>query len=197
MPRKLARILVLLVTLVTLGILANAPSALAYGSSDQWQSGFAGTFITPNGAFGFWGWCAFGGSSGSSAVGTTGTTGDCQIENYFFSTRLGEPLNPFQATINANSWLIAAGSKFLPPGTPGFFLTGGTAEVTGPGAQILHMLFGVPVGAPFPLSAACNFSDVPTSLVGSPCDTGIPAVPGHVGFSGPGFEIEIQVTKLP
>jgi hypothetical protein len=189
--RVLMRSFVGLVVAAMLAVLAAMP-ALAYGSSDQWQSGFAGTFITPNGAFGFWGWCAFGGSNGSSAVGTTGTTADCQIENYFFSTRLGEPLNPFQATIDASSWTIATGSAFLPPGVPGFFLTGGTAEVVGPGAQILSFLFGVPVGTPFSLSTVCN----PAHLAGSPCDTGIPAVPGHFGFTGQGFEIQIQVTKV-
>jgi hypothetical protein len=184
-----------LMVVAMLGVAAATP-ALAYGSSDQWQSGFAGTFITPQGAFGFWGWCAFGGSNGSSAVGTTGTTADCAMSNYFFSTRLGEPLNPFQASVDANSWLIATGSAFLPPGTPGFFFTGGTATVVGPGAQILHAIFGVPVGVPFPISDVCNFSNVPTSIIGSPCDTGIPAAPGHFGFTGPGFEIQIQVTKV-
>ncbi len=84
----------------------------------------------------------------------------------------------------------------VPPGTASFFLTGGTAEVIGRGASILHALFGVPVGVPFSLSTVCDFSNVPTSLAHSPCDTGVPAVQGHFGFTGPGFEIQIQVTKV-
>lgn len=186
MPRRvLLRSFVGITVAAMLGVLAASP-ALAYGSSDQWQTGFAGTFNSSAGNFGFWGWCAFG---GSSASGTTGTTADCQIANYFSGR--GAPLNPFQVSFDVNSWLIAPGSAFLPPGVPGFFFTGGTAELTGPGVPP-----GVPARVPFPLAAVCNFTDAPANLIGSPCDTGIPAVPGHFGFTGPGFEIQIQVTKV-
>jgi hypothetical protein len=191
--RVLMRSFVGLTVAVMLGVLAATP-ALAYGNSDQWQTGFAGTFNSPAGTSGFWGWCAFG---GSSASGMTGNTADCQIENYF--ARRGTPLNPFLAAIDANSWLIATGSAFLPKnsGIPSFFLTGGSAELTGPGAPFIASLFGVPVGVPFDLSKVCDFSNPPTTLIGNPaCDTGIPAVPGHFGFTGPGFEIQIQVTKV-
>ncbi len=192
MPRKLARILVLTVTLATLGILANAPPAMAYGSNTQWQIGFAGTFHSSSGVSGFWGWCAFGGTNSA----TTGTTADCQIENYFFTTQLGAPLNPFHVSMDGTGWLIATGSGFLPTDVPGFFFTGGTAELTGPGAEIIHQLFGVPVGVVFPLSDACNFSNVPASLKNSPCDTGIPAIPGHFNLNGPGIELQVQVTRI-
>jgi hypothetical protein len=204
MRLKLVRALALSSSLAALSLLGASSPASAYGSIDQWQIGFAGTFVSQTGgASGFWGWCAFGGSNGSSDVGTTGTDGDCHSENYFFTTSLGQALNPFQFTEDIKGWIIGTGSPLVPPGVPSFFVTAGTAgspstfEVTGPGAKILHALFGVPVAVPFPASMVCDFSNVPASLVGSPCDTGIPAVPGHFGFTGPGFEIQIQVTKLP
>ncbi len=182
--------------LLALGLMAATPAALAYGSTDQWQAGFSGTCLAPTcafipgGPFGFWGWCAFGGSSGSSAVGTTGTTGDCQIA--FYST--SNPVKTIHASFDLSSWTIATGSIFLPTGVPGFFFTGGTVELNGPGAALV----GIPTGVPIPLSALCNFSNIPTSLIGNPiCDSGIPAVPGHHPFNPfPGFSIQIQVTKV-
>ncbi len=167
------------------------PVTHAYGNTDQWQAGFAGT--AHGGSFGFWGWCAFGGSDGSSAPGTTGTTADCQISNYFRPF-----VNNFHVQMDGSGWVIALGSPFVPPGVPSFFFTGGTAELTGPGAKAL----GLPVGVPFPLSTpgVCDFSNIPVSLFFSPCDTGIPAKAGHFAFNtgGPtGFEFQLQVTKLP
>ncbi len=176
-------------TFVIAGV-SIVPAVSAYGNHDQWQTGFAGT--AQGGSSGFWGWCAFGGSSGSSTVGTTGTTADCQIANYFRPV-----INTFHVSMDGTGWVIATGSAFLPPGVPGFFFTGGTAELTGPGAKVLSLLFGVPVGVPFDLSAVCNFSGGPATLAGSPCDTGIPAIPGHFHLNSPGFELQIQVTKLP
>jgi len=199
MPLKLVRALVLSSSLAALSLFGASSQALAYGSADQWQAGFAGTFISKTTApSGFWGWCAFGGSNGSSAVGTTGTTGDCQIANYFppLSTELGAPLNTFHFTVDATGWVIGTGSTGVPPGVPSFFVAGGTFTVSGPGASILHQIFGVPVGVPFPTSLACGPGTTAAALVGTPCDTGVPAVPGHFGFTGPGFEIQIQVTKV-
>jgi len=180
-------------------VLSIAPAVSAYGL-EQWQTAFSGTCsnLALCGAvvglpgvpvrFGFWGWCAFGGSDGGSAVGTTGTTADCQITTYFTS---GGPTNPFHASFDISGWTIATGSAFLPSGVQGFFLTSGTVEVTGPGATLL----GIPTGVVLPLSAACG----PVALTpGTPCDTGIPAIPGHFGTHPfPGFEINIQVNKLP
>jgi hypothetical protein len=42
----------------------------------------------------------------------------------------------------------------------------------------------------------CDFSNVPTSLANSPCDTGIPAIPGHFNLNSPGVELQIQVTHI-
>src|SRR5713226_1856681 len=102
MRLKLVRALVLSSSLAALSLFGASSPALAYGSTDQWQAGFAGTFVSQSsGVSGFWGWCAFGGSNGSTAVGTTGNTADCQVENYFFTTKLGAPLNPFLFTVDA------------------------------------------------------------------------------------------------
>ena len=183
-------------TLLAFMVLSIAPATYSYGNTEQWQTAFSGTCNNlarcgpaPGvpGRFGFWGWCAFGGSDGSSSVGTTGTTADCQITTYFNS---GGPTNPFHASFDVSSWVINTGSAFLPPGVPGFFLTTGTVEVTGPGATFL----GIPTGVVLPLSVACPAGPTP----GSPCDTGIPAIPGHFGVHPfPQFEINIQVNKLP
>src|SRR5712692_10308324 len=107
--RKLA---ILSTLLLALGLLAATPATFGYGSIDQWQIGFSGTcqgssgicptFGLPPVGGGFWGWCAFGGSSGSSSVGTTGTSGDCQISVY-----LGSPSNAFHISGNIAMWLIA------------------------------------------------------------------------------------------
>ena len=190
MPRKFARTLVLTVALATLGVLANAPTALAYGNTAQWQVGFSGT-CSSNAAFcpfgptgvhnGFWGWCEFGGSNGSSAVGTKGTAADCQITTY-----LG-PGSSFHLSYDISGWVIQATSPFTPPGVPDFLITSGTLELTGAGAA--SNPFGFPVGVPFAIPSPC-----PTIV----CDTGIPPIPGHVSFHPtPGVELNIQVNKLP
>jgi len=188
MPRKLARTLVVMVALATLGVLANAPSALAYGSSDQWQAGFSGTCssqsscpfvlaLPSNGATGFWGWCAFG---GSSADGMTGTTGDCQLATYF------GPASSLHVSFDGAGWAIRTGSPIVfPLGAPDFQFTDVTVEVTGPGAALM----GIPTGVPL------TFKDpnCPPMI----CDTGVPAMAGHFSLHAPGVALVIQVTKLP
>jgi hypothetical protein len=186
MPRNLARTLVVTVALATLGILANAPSALAYGNNTQWQTAFSGTCsvnaspnqFCPGGVHtGFWGWCAFG---GSSPDGLTGTSGDCQLTSYF------GPGTSFHVSFDGRGWAIRTGSQFVfPPGAPDFQFTDVTVEVTGPGAALM----GIPTGVPF------TFTDpnCPPMI----CDTGVPAKAGHFSLHAPGFELNIQVTKLP
>lgn len=188
MSRKLARLFVVTVALATLGVLANAPSVLAYGSNTQWQVGFSGTCSSQSscpfgpapqiGASGFWGWCAFG---ASVPDGMSGTAADCQLTTY------GGPDSTLHVTYDITHWFIATGSLFLPPGVPGFFVTpgAGTLEITGPGPVPPF----VPKGVPFPIPNPC-----PTFI----CDLGIPAVAGHVSLHpSPGVELNIQVTKLP
>jgi hypothetical protein len=188
----------LLVAIFVLSTFAIAPVSHAYGK-DQWQIGFSGNFHVVGSSInaGFWGWCAFGGSSGSSAIGTTGTTGDCEQASYFGKT-VGALNSPFHASFDG-PWVISTGSRnCLSSSTPCFFFTAGTVEVTGPGAASL----GVPTGVELPLASICGSPPAP----GSPCDTGLPAIPGHFSlsgtFPGPGgstisTNVQIQVTQLP
>ena len=192
MRQKLLRIAVLSSVLLTVA-LATASPASAYGNAEQWQIGFSATctntslcpaasgiFNSP-GTFGFWGWCALGGSDGSSAVGTTGYTADCQFS--FYTRPPANNVTHF--TYDVTSWKIDTGSALLPPGVPSFFVTGGTFEVQGPGAANL----GLPTGVPIPFPVPC-----PAVL----CDLGLPAVPGHLSANPfQGYTINIQVTKLP
>jgi len=189
MRRNLARTLVVTVTVAVLGILANAPSALAYGSADQWQAGFSGTCssqslcpfgpVPTQGATGFWGWCAFGGSSGSSDVGTTGTTADCQVTTYF------GPGSTVNLSYNVTAWMIVFDPESpLSIGLPDFLFTSGTVTLSGPGVPPF-----LPSHTPLPFPNPC-----PPFI----CDSGIPAVPGHFSFHpSPGVTFMIQVTKLP
>ena len=183
-----------LAALLTMGI----PAVYAYGNNTQWQVGFSGTCnvapvcaalfgFPPGYTGGFWGWCAFG---GSSADGATGTSGDCQITTYLNAPG-SRATNPYHVSEDATSWEIAKGSFFLPAGVPGFFITGGSLELTGPGAP-------GPTGVTIPLAAVCNLSNPPASLIGNPaCDTGIPAVPGHMSLHpAPGVELNIQVNRI-
>src|SRR5260370_5262573 len=194
MSRKVARTLVVTVTLAVLGVLANAPSALAYGSNTQWQTAFSGICSSnaPASAFcpggvhtGFWGWCAFGGSNGDSTVGTTGTTADCQITTYFGS---GTSLH---IDYNVTGWVIQANSQFtFPPGQPDFLLTSGTLTLSCPGVASAPFPPHLPI--PFPFGPPIN--GCPPFI----CDTGIPPIPGHFSFHPtPGAEFNLQGTKLP
>ena len=186
MQPKVARVLVLCPLFVAIGLFVAAPSALAYGSADQWQAGFSGTCssqsscpfgpVPQQGAFGFWGWCAFGGSNGSSSVGTTGTTADCQVTTYF------GPGSTFHIKYDVTGWIIQATSP-LTGGLPDFLFQTGTIELSGPGAP-------GPTGIPIPIPPA-PFCPLVV------CDSGIPAIPGHFSLHSPGAELNVQVTKLP
>lgn len=186
MSRRLARTLVVSLAIAALGIVVSAPSALAYGSTDQWQAGFSGTCSSQsscpfgpaptNGASGFWGWCAFGGSSGSAAIGTTGTTADCQVTTYF------GPGSSFHIDYNVTAWVIQPGSPFS-LGLPDFLFTKGTVTLSGPGVPSF-----LPSNTPIPFPSPC-----PQFI----CDSGIPAMPGHFAFQSPGVQFVIQVTELP
>lgn len=186
-------------TILPIAVLASmsfsmAPMAHAYGSQDQWQVAFS--LSGHGGTFGIWGWCALGGRDGSSAPGTTGTTANC--EHTVYNREATPPnFNTVHLSIDASSWTIATGSaSFHDPTIPTFFLTGGKVVAQGPGAATL----GIPTGIPLPLSGGCDFSNIPVSLVGSLCDLGLPAVPGHFDFqsSGPnGVTVNIQVNQLP
>lgn len=88
-------------------------------------------------------------------------------------------------TYDVNGWKIDTGSVLLPPGVPSYFVTSGTFEIQGPGATIL----GLPSSVPIPFPTPCRAVQ---------CDLGIAAVPGHTNMHPfQGYEINIQVTKLP
>jgi hypothetical protein len=187
MPRKLARTLVLTVTLATLGVLASAPTALAYGNTAQWQVGFSGTcsghaasvFCPTPVHNGFWGWCEFGGSNGDSTVGTIGSQADCQLTTYF------GPATSIHISFDVTGWVLLPATPFS-FNKPDFLLTSGTLELSGPGAATNP--FGLPTGVPVPFPSPC-----PPGI----CNTGIPAAAGHYSIHVSGFELNIQVTKLP
>ena len=172
----------------TAGLLLLAsilPGAHAYGTTAQWQAGFSGTCNVPascgpptggTGTFGFWGWCAFGGSDGSTFPGTTGTIGDCQFTQYARND-LGQPVNPVHLAVDITGWIIAPNS-FGPGFTFHATASAFTLECTGPSAS-----------SPAPFSGCA----LPPGG-----DTGVPAAAGHFTMSPfPGFHINIQVNQLP
>src|SRR5947199_2431001 len=98
---------VLLILLASLTLLAIATvHAHAYGR-EQWQTTFSfncNASISFCSGFGFWGWCA---SGGSAPDGLSGSTGDCQITLYNFNGKLGEPAyGPTHLTADNSNWLF-------------------------------------------------------------------------------------------
>ena len=189
---------VLLILLASLPLLAIVTiPAHAYGR-EQWQTTFSfncNASISFCSGFGFWGWCAFG---GSAPDGLSGSTGDCQITLYNFNGKLGEPAyGPTHLTVDYSHWFITTGSMGFPtrPDLVSFWGTG-TVSAVGPGTSVLFP------GASFPVAFGC-----PSGALFFLCDTGIPAVPGHYTWSEipfvpfippqPGLEYHIQVTHIP
>ncbi len=181
-------------------IVVITPRASAYGNGVQWQIGFSGTFNSvPVGGnvSGFWGWCVFGGSNGGTVVGTMGTTANCVLTEYF-GIGPGSTANTFNIQFDANKWSINGTTAFPIPGVSAYFvLLGGSVRAEGPGPKAM----GIPTGVQFPLLPVCASMEMTKgSLLGTLCDTGIPAVPGHISFQGFIFgahaAIVIQVTKL-
>lgn len=172
MSRILSRSVLGLLVAAMLGVSAATP-ALAYGA-ENWQVGFAGTFVAPGTGtgFGFWGWCALG---GGVAPFTSGTTGDCQFAQYFHAPS-GSGITCHES-FDITAWNVGSGTM-LP--IPTFFVTG-TAAVTPTGATV-PCLLGFPGSASF------------TGI-----DSGIPAAPGHFNlgtFGGLTGEFQIQVTQI-
>jgi hypothetical protein len=136
--RLVSRSLVALLLAVMLGVSAATP-ALAYGQ-ENWQIGFAGTGVAPsNGfAFGFWGWCAFGGGV------TSGNTGDCQFSQYFHTSAGGG--FTCQESLDITSWTGSGGT---------FVIIAATAKVnptslTAPCLAFFPGPTGFPVDTGFP-----------------------------------------------
>jgi hypothetical protein len=169
MRRSLARTLVVTVTVAILGILANAPSALAYGNNTQWQLGFAGTLTAPSTGFGFgfWGWCAFGGGV------TSGNTGDCQVSQYFHSP---SGRVTCEQDINITSWTGAGGTFVLLSGT----------TTTHPASAPCQLAGGLP-----PTFNPPGFDTMIPAAAAHYNLTSFFLFPGTVG------ELQVQVTQLP
>lgn len=201
--KKNTRSLVSIIATISLflGLASSIPAAFAYGNNTQWQIGASGTCNVaafcadiglPAGTTGgFWGWCAYGGSTGSAAPGTTGTQGDCQFTVYVNAPNQ-HATNPFHISQDITGWVIAANvpnslCNANPPGTPCFFNTAGTMEFAGPGSP-------APTGVTIPMPCTSNPADTAGNFI---CDTAIPAVPGHLSFHpAPGVELNIQVSKI-
>src|SRR5881397_2577325 len=132
-----SKVLLILLASLTLLAIATVP-AHAYGR-EQWQTTFSFNCNAPVSfcaGFGFWGWCAFG---GSAADGLSGTTGDCQFTFYNFNGKLGFPaFGPTHFSVDYSSWVIHAGGTDFPtqPSLVSFFGTG-SFTAKGPGSSVL------------------------------------------------------------
>ncbi len=189
----LASVMVLAMAIV------GSSGARAYNNQIQWQIGFSGTFTNVSGGpgtSGFWGWCVFGGSNGGTTVGTVGTVANCVLTEYF-GVGPGFTANTFNIQFDVNKWSINGTTAFPIPGVSAYFvLLGGSVRAEGPGPKAM----GIPTGVQFPLLPVCASMERTGSLLGTLCDTGIPAVPGHIAFQGFMFgahvAVVVQVTKL-
>jgi hypothetical protein len=199
MKRKVLYVGSLVVAITLLSSFAIIPAVNAYGKAN-WQTAFAGTFITPGqGSSGFWGWCDFGGGTGSPA--TSGTDSDCQVATYTHVP--GNPSN-FQVheSISGTAWDEEPCT--FPPclTTNDFFITAGTMTISGP-TVVQALKAGV--GGTLPPSCKISGSTVTCSLsdwellgIYNP-DTGVPTAAGHFNlnaFLGQPGEFQIQVNQL-
>ncbi len=191
----------LIVAFVFIASFTLIPASSAYGK-ENWQTTFAGTFVSPgSGNSGFWGWCAFGGGTPSSAGApvTSGTDADCE-ESFYFG-----PSHAIQAheSISGTAWDMEP-CTIAPCVTPNdFFITSGTMTISGP--DVVQHLGTV---GPLLLSLGCTITGetatcsllVWEGLGTYNPDTGIPTVAGHYNLNSfltqPG-EFQIQVTQLP
>lgn len=159
--------------------LSLVPAARAYGNTDNWQLGFAGTFIVPGGGNGgFWGWCALSGIS-------SGTDGDCQVSNYGHTP--GGASFTCEVSVDITGWTTGV-SASLPPFLPGLFINSG--HITAHGSNpTLCLALSFPPGT----------VDLGTGNIISSFDTGLPVAPGHYNLNAvtPGAfiqSLQIQVT---
>jgi hypothetical protein len=177
--------------------------AHAYGPA-QWQAGFSGNFTNPTTGQrgGFWGWCDF---AGSASDGLSGTSADCELAAYMFNGAGANNGGLFQASIQGTAWNVQP-TTMGPPGND-FFVTSGTATVTGP-LVVTVLKSGAPVPPGCTVSgdtATCPLSFWASIGLITP-DTGIPAMPGHFSLANiaeilgieipPGTHIDVQVTQI-
>ncbi len=199
-----------LLMVLSMAIVAAPHARAAYGTAN-WQVAFSGNFNMPGvGSVGFWGWCAF---AGSTDGGLSGSSAECTLTEYFLSNGVtGGAL--FHEQISGTAWDMEAPivpAPFpLPPGFPpnDFFIPAGTVTLTGP------TIAGIIASGPPPPGSGCTATGSTATcpipfleFVGlySP-DTGIPAGPGHFSMKSifeflglpvpPGSQTNIKVTEL-
>ncbi len=104
------------------------------------------------GSVGFWGWCAF---AGSTDGGLSGSSAECTLTEYFLSNGVtGGAL--FHEQISGTAWDMEAPivpAPFpLPPGFPpnDFFIPAGTVTLTGP------TIAGIIASGPPPPGSGCT-----------------------------------------
>ena len=204
--RKTMKLATLTSAVLALSLFASGLTiAHAYGPA-QWQATFSGNFTNPTTGQrgGFWGWCDF---AGSASDGLSGTSADCQLSVYMFNGGGASNGGLFHADIQGNSWNVQPSTMGGPPAND-FFVTSGTATVTGP-LVVTVLKSGGPVPPGCTVSgdtATCPLSFWSAIGLISP-DTGIPAVPGHFSLAKalemlglelpPGSHVNVQVTRIP
>ena len=164
------------IPIAVLVLLAVQPTttASAYGKAN-WQTTFAGTFISPGqGGGGFWGWCAFYGE-------TSGDDADCQVSLYQHAVHSQDNTITCEVSIDATGWHIDSSPQL--GGAPGFFIDSGQITV--------H---------PASKTQACldaNFAGQTSSdgTILTRMDFGLPATPGHYNLNQfVGHPAELQET---
>jgi len=133
---------VIAVAAAALLVVSVTSPAFAYGK-ENWQVAFSGTGVNPGTgqAFGFWGWCAFGGGV------TSGNDADCEFSQY-----LHLPSGPgftCQESLDVSAWSISP--------TTGDFVVTGTATVH-------PSTMTVPCLALFPGTTTNTFSNIDTQI---------------------------------
>jgi hypothetical protein len=167
LSRPLVAALLVAALLATSLTLFSATRASAYGSTDTWQIGIAGTGTAPGTGFGFgfWGWCAFGGGV------TAGDDGDCQISQYFHAPAGGG--FTCEESIDVTAWDASGGTFVIEAAT----VTVHPSRLTGPCLAFFPGPAGFPSDSMIPAVAGhYNLGGLGPGLVG---------------------EFQIQVTQIP
>lgn len=182
MNQKFLKTSSLAVAIAILASFAFVPAVNAYGNTFNWQLGFAGTFVFPQGTpsglppgsgTGFWGWCGLAGVS-------SGTDGDCHVANY-----VHEPGTSFSFTCQTSLSITGWDTEFSSfTGTTDFFFTSGHVAVTPSHLTTLCLEAAFPPG----------IVDPSTGNIIAPFDTMFPNSTGHISgnFHAPGINVEFQ-----
>ena len=161
------RFSIALLAAAMLAVSAATPALADYGFAN-WQTAFAGTGVAAGTgqAFGFWGWCAFGGGV------TSGNSGECQFAQYMHAS--GGAGFTCHEEVDITSWNIVGGT----------FHISGSVTVTPSSATAPCLAF-------FPGPGLSTFTNID---VGIPAAAGHYNVGGlGPGLRG---EFQIQVTQV-